>query len=199
MDFLPDVWVTCEECGGRRYGPEVLACTIDGRSIADVLEATVDAAREWFASWQHGAARHLQPVGAALEALGAVGLGYLRLGQPVRTLSGGERQRLVLAAALIDRAPGARLFLFDEPTTGLHADDVEGLLRVFDRLIDAGHSLVTIEHNLDVVAHADWVIDLGPEGGGRGGTVVAAGPPAAITHAPGSLTGRALARWRQWT
>jgi excinuclease ABC subunit A len=116
----------------------------------------------------------------------------------VRTLSGGERQRLVLAAALIDRTSGARLFLFDEPTTGLHADDVERLLGVFDRLIDAGHSLVAIEHHLDVVAHADWVIDLGPEGGNRGGNLVVAGPPAAIAGHPGSLTGQALARRRSW-
>jgi excinuclease ABC subunit A len=198
MDFLPDVWMTCEECGGRRYGPAVLACTIDGQSIADVLDATVDRSRAWFAAWRDGGASHVDPVVAALEALDAVGLGYLRLGQPVRTLSGGERQRLVLAAALIDRTSGARLFLFDEPTTGLHADDVERLLGVFDRLIDAGHSLVAIEHHLDVVAHADWVIDLGPEGGNRGGNLVVAGPPAAIAGHPGSLTGQALARRRSW-
>jgi excinuclease ABC subunit A len=199
MDFLPDVWTECETCNGKRYGPDVLSCTIDGRSIADVLDMTVDEARERLESWHGAAASHAAPIRAGLDALADVGLGYLRLGQAARSLSGGERQRLVLAAALVEQGPGARLFLFDEPTTGLHAEDVGRLLGVFDRLIDAGHSLVVIEHNLDVIERADWAIDLGPEGGDRGGRLVAAGPPEVIAHCVDSPTGQALAlRSRQW-
>ena len=184
MDFLPDVWTTCEDCGGKRYSPDVLACEFEGRSIADVLDMTIDEARALFAG--HA------PIEPALGVLHDVGLGYVRLGQPARTLSGGERQRLVLATALLDRDGGPRLYLFDEPTTGLHADDVVQLLGVFDRLIDAGHSLVVIEHNLDLISKADWVIDLGPEGGDGGGRLVAAGAPEAIAASPESHTGRAL-------
>jgi excinuclease ABC subunit A len=188
---------TCDECHGRRYRPEVLQCLIDGRSIADVLDMTVEAAGQFFTDAHGYAARSGQPgikrrIDAGLAALCDVGLGYVRLGQPARTLSGGERQRLVLAAALVQPAHGASLYLFDEPTTGLHRDDVAQLLRVFDRLAEAGHTLVIIEHDLDVIAHADWVIDLGPEGGPGGGRVVAAGPAAAIARVLESHTGRAL-------
>jgi len=179
MDFLPDVWVTCEDCGGRRYGPEVLACTVEGRSIADLLESTVEEALP------------LVPR-PALELLRDVGLGYLRLGQPARTLSGGERQRLQLCAALLERRAAPILYLFDEPTTGLHPADVAQLLAVFDRLVDAGHSLLCVEHNLQVIAAADWVIDLGPEGGRGGGRLVATGPVEAIVARPDSHTGQAL-------
>ncbi len=191
MDFLPDVWMTCEECHGKRYANQVLECLIDGRSIADVLEMTVDGAREFL---KRAGARHAVSSRAvtALDLLAEVGLGYVRLGQPARTLSGGERQRLVLATGLLRPHEGATLYLFDEPTTGLHADDVDHMLRVFDRLIDAGHTLVVIEHNLDVVAKADWVIDLGPEGGNAGGGLVAAGAPDVIAANPQSHTGRAL-------
>jgi excinuclease ABC subunit A len=200
MDFLPDVWVTCEECAGKRYGPDVLRCTIDGRSVADVLDMTVEEACGFFdverlgapAADHREARRSVQKVAAVLDLLRDVGLGYVRLGQPVRTLSGGERQRLVLANGLLQPSDGARLYLFDEPTSGLHRDDVAQLMRMFDRLVDAGHTLVAIEHNLDVIARADWVIDLGPEGGPGGGRVVAAGPPQAIAAAPASHTGRAL-------
>jgi excinuclease ABC subunit A len=212
MDFLPDVWTTCEDCGGKRYGNRVLECRIDGRSIADVLDMTVREAREFL---RVAAAEPVRSTGAphrgrvearksggakvaaivrALDLLSDVGLGYVRLGQPARTLSGGERQRLVLATGLLRPHDGATLYLFDEPTTGLHADDVDQLLRVFDRLIDAGHTLVVIEHNLDVVAKADWVIDLGPEGGDGGGRLVAAGPPGVIAANPRSHTGGALRR-----
>lgn len=184
MDFLPDVWMICEACGGRRYGLPVLACTIDGASMADVLEMTIDHAYAAFA--------RRRAVAAPLCALRDVGLGYLRVGQPTRTLSGGERQRLTLGSALVDGAAAPTLYLFDEPTRGLHADDVDRLLGVFDRLVAAGHSLVVVEHNLDVIRHADWVIDLGPEGGAAGGRLVVAGPPAAIAACAASHTGRAL-------
>ena len=186
MDFLPDVWVQCEVCGGSRYGLEALECRIDGRSIADVLEMGVAEARTFFA--------HDDSIAPALGLLEEIGLGYLRVGQPADTLSGGERQRLALAADLGTPSPGSSLYLFDEPTTGLHAADVDRLLQVFDRLIEAGHSLLIVEHNLDVIAAADHVIDLGPEGGAGGGRVVAAGPPTRLAEVPGSWTGQALAR-----
>jgi excinuclease ABC subunit A len=185
MDFLPDVWVPCEECGGRRFTPPVLACLVDGRSMADVLDLTVREARAAFA----GARAIERP----LDLLVEIGLGYLRLGQGADTLSGGERQRLLLATELIREASGPTLFLFDEPTTGLHFEDVERLLAVFDRLVTAGHTLLVAEHNLDVIRAADWVIDLGPEGGDQGGRVVAEGTPAEVARA-GTWTGRALAR-----
>jgi len=185
MDFLPDVWVPCDECGGRRFTPAVLACLVGGRSVADVLDMTAREARAAFA----GSAAITRP----LDLLADIGLGYLRLGQGADTLSGGERQRLLLATELIREASGPTLFLFDEPTTGLHFEDVERLLAVFDRLVTAGHTLLVAEHNLDVIRAADWVIDLGPEGGDQGGRVVAEGTPAEVARA-GTWTGRALAR-----
>jgi excinuclease ABC subunit A len=184
MDFLPDVWVPCGDCGGRRYRPAVLQVRVSGHSIADVLGMTARDARVLFGD-DPAIARPL----AIAEDLG---LGYLRLGQMGRSLSGGERQRLALAAELIGAAEGPTLFLFDEPTTGLHFDDVARLLDVFDRLIAAGDTLVVVEHNLDVVRAADWVIDLGPEGGDAGGRVVAEGTPAQIAAVPASWTGRAV-------
>jgi excinuclease ABC subunit A len=184
MDFLPDVWVPCDECHGRRYTPRVLACRLDGRSIADVLEMTVREALTPFAA--------VPEMVRPLETLQDLGLGYLRLGQGADTLSGGERQRLLLATELLRQAPGATLFLFDEPTTGLHFDDVAKLLQVFDRLIESGHTILVAEHNLDVVRAADWVIDLGPEGGDEGGMVVAAGTAAEVAVGD-TWTGRALA------
>jgi excinuclease ABC subunit A len=189
MDFLPDVWVTCEDCGGARYGLPVLTCVAGGRSIADLLSMSVDEAR----SWAEGiAASQRALVLRAFDALRDAGLGYLRVGQPARTLSGGERQRPALATALASRGAGPTLYLCDEPTTGLHPDDAEGLLRVFDRLIDAGHTVLAVEHDLDFIARADWVIDLGPEGGPGGGQLVAAGTPEAIAACAASHTGRAL-------
>jgi len=185
MDFLPDVWMTCEQCRGQRYGAAVLACRIDGRSIADILEMAVDEALLFFSRRRN--------ISAPLVALRDVGLGYVRLGQPTRTLSGGERQRLVLSAALTVATDQPTLYLFDEPTKGLHADDVGRLLDVFEGLIGAGHSLVVVEHHLDVIRHADWVVDLGPEGGAEGGRLVAAGPPSVIATCQASHTGRALA------
>ena len=185
MDFLPDVWVPCEECGGRRFTPAVLACRVEGRSVADVLELTVREARAAFA----GSPAITRP----LELLLDIGLGYLRLGQGADTLSGGERQRLLLATELIGRSAGPTLFLFDEPTTGLHFEDVARLLTVFDRLVTAGHTVLVAEHHLDVIRAADWVIDLGPEGGDGGGRLVAAGTPDEVARAD-SWTGRALRR-----
>jgi excinuclease ABC subunit A len=188
MDFLPDVWTTCAACGGRRFTREVLECALDGRTIAGVLDLSVDEALRFLAAWPDAAG--LLP---GLRALGDVGLGYLPLGQATRTLSGGERQRLALARALLTPVERS-LFLFDEPTTGLHAADVERLLGVFRRLVEAGHTVVTIEHELQLVAAADWVVDLGPEGGRGGGRVVVAGPPEAVAAASVSHTGRALRR-----
>jgi excinuclease ABC subunit A len=190
MQFLSDVYLRCPDCDGKRFRPEVLEVKWSGRSIADVLEMTVSEALACF--WSS------RDVVAALGPLAEVGLEYLRLGQPVPTLSGGEAQRLKLAGHLAgagSRLPvkeGGSLFLFDEPTTGLHFDDVAKLLRAFRRLIDAGHSLVVIEHNLDVIRAADWLIDLGPEGGDAGGEVVCVGTPQDVMAVDRSHTGRAL-------
>ncbi|MCS4503166.1 excinuclease ABC subunit UvrA [Arhodomonas aquaeolei] len=197
MQFLSDVYLRCPDCDGRRYRSEMLEVTLPPaagdddrpRSIAEVLDLTVTEALDFFAD--------APDVLRALEPLAAVGLGYLRLGQPVPTLSGGESQRLKLAGHLAKnsgrRRSGQRLlFLFDEPTTGLHFDDVAVLLRAFERLIEAGHSLVVIEHNLDVIRSADWIVDLGPEGGDRGGELIAHGPPATVMTSPDSHTGAAL-------
>jgi excinuclease ABC subunit A len=190
MDFLPDVWVPCADCGGLRFQPDVLSCRLDGRSIADVLGMTVREAAGFFDA--------AKGISSALAVPLDLGLGYLRLGQGADTLSGGERQRLLLSAELLQRGGGGGLFLFDEPTTGLHFADVDRLLRSFDRLIVAGHTLVVVEHNLDVIRAADWVIDLGPEGGHAGGTVVAAGRPDEVARA-GTWTGRALAAGARFT
>jgi excinuclease ABC subunit A len=192
MDFLPDVWSVCEDCGGRRYGADVLACTVAGRSLADVLNLNADDGRS-FVEESGAPARARRILTAGLDALRDAGMGYARLGQPVRTLSGGERQRLVLAGALAGRAGGPALYLMDEPTTGLHVEDVRQLLAVFDRLVAAGHTVIVVEHHLDVIASADWVIDLGPEGGTDGGRIVAEGPPSSIAACAASWTGRALA------
>jgi len=192
MQFLSDVYLRCPDCDGKRYRPEILEVKLargDGpaRSIADVLEMTVSEAAAFFTGDRE--------VLDCLEPLVAVGLEYLRLGQPVPTLSGGEAQRLKLAGHLADSAAGSKghaLFLFDEPTTGLHFDDVAKLLGAFKRLLDAGHSLVVIEHNLDVIRAADWILDLGPEGGERGGRLVTAGTPEQVMRCGASHTGRAL-------
>src|SRR6266568_3838812 len=188
MQFLSDVYLRCPDCNGRRFRDEVLEVKVGKKSIADALELTVSEAIAFFGDPE---------VKRALEPLADVGLEYLRLGQPVPTLSGGEAQRLKLAGHLVEAAAkpkGARglLFLFDEPTTGLHFDDVAKLLRAFRQLIAAGHSLVVIEHNLDVIRASDWIVDLGPEGGDAGGTIVCAGTPAEVARHPSSHTGLAL-------
>jgi excinuclease ABC subunit A len=186
MVFLADVYVPCEACGGSRYKREVLEVRLNGHSIADVLQFTVDEAIRRF--------RHQPRLGQALWHLQQVGLGYLRLGQPATTLSGGEAQRLKIARELAQsgRRGGPKLYLLDEPTTGLHLDDVRVLIQVLDRLVDAGHTVLVIEHHLDVIKRADWVIDLGPEAGDRGGRVVAQGTPEEVASVEASHTGRYL-------
>jgi excinuclease ABC subunit A len=186
MQFLPDVYVTCEVCGGKRYDREALEIHYRGHSIADVLEMTAEEALEVF--------RPVPAVRTKLQTLVDVGLGYIRLGQPATTLSGGEAQRVKLATELSRRATGKTVYMLDEPTTGLHFADVEKLLQVLHRLVDAGNTVIVIEHNLDVIKTADWIIDLGPEGGARGGEVVATGTPEQVAATPGSATGEYLAR-----
>jgi len=184
MHFLPDVYVPCEVCKGRRYNRETLEVRYKGKSIADVLDLSVADALEFFEA---------QPrIRAKLELLNDVGLGYIHLGQSATTLSGGEAQRVKLATELAKRDTGRTFYILDEPTTGLHFEDVRLLLEVLHRLVDKGNTVVVIEHNLDVVKTADWVIDLGPEGGDAGGTVVAAGTPEQVARAKGSFTGQFL-------
>ena len=187
MHFLSDVYVTCESCNGRRYNRETLDVTYRGKSIADVLEMTVEEALAFF--------QKIPKISQQLRALHDVGLGYVRLGQSATTLSGGEAQRIKLAAELGKTATGKTLYLLDEPTTGLHFADISTLLQVFYRLRDQGNSLIVIEHNLDVIKCADWVIDMGPGGGETGGTVVAEGTPEGISKAEKSMTGKYLARY----
>ena len=171
MHFLPDVYVPCEQCHGRRYNRETLEVRFKGKSIADVLEMSVEEAVEFFS--------HIPKIHRRLQTLHDVGLDYIRLGQPATTLSGGEAQRVKLATELSKVATGDTLYILDEPTTGLHFADVQRLLEVLDRLVEAGNTVVVIEHNLDVIKTADWIIDLGPEGGEAGGEVVADGHPGA--------------------
>jgi excinuclease ABC subunit A len=184
MYFVEDVYVSCQECEGRRYRAEVLQVTYRGRDISQVLQQTVDEAVGFFAAHPALVRR--------LKVLQEVGLGYLRLGQPATTLSGGEAQRLKIAAELASRAATDHLYILDEPTTGLHLDDVRKLLSVLNRLVDAGNTVLVVEHHLDVVKTADWVIDLGPEGGLAGGEIVAEGTPEQIAQVPGSYTGKFL-------
>jgi excinuclease ABC subunit A len=186
MHFLPDVFVSCEECGGKRYNRETLEVRYRGRSISDALELTVDAARAEFEA--------IAKLREKLDALSRVGLGYLQLGQPATTLSGGEAQRVKLARELSKRATGRTLYVLDEPTTGLHFSDIELLMVALYSLRDAGNTVVVIEHNIDVIASCDWVIDLGPDGGERGGEVVAEGTPEEVARDPASATGRFLAQ-----
>ncbi|MGB8805988.1 MAG: excinuclease ABC subunit UvrA [Chthoniobacterales bacterium] len=184
MHFLPDVYVECEVCHGRRYNRETLEITYKGKNIADVLDLTVDEAARFF--------RNVPSVSDKLNAMLDVGLGYLRLGQPATTLSGGEAQRVKLAAELAKKATGRTFYILDEPTSGLHFADIENLLRVLMKLRDAGNTLVVIEHNLEVIKCADWLIDLGPEGGERGGRIIAVGPPEKVAQVAGSYTGEFL-------
>ena len=184
MHFLPDIYVPCEVCKGKRYNRETLEVHYKGRSIADVLEMTVDEALEFF--------RDLPKLADRLQTLQDVGLGYIRLGQASTTLSGGEAQRVKLATELSKRATGRTIYILDEPTTGLHTDDVKKLLEVLQRLVDTGNTVLVIEHNLDVIKSADYLIDLGPEGGNGGGAVVAAGTPEEVAQVAESYTGQYL-------
>ncbi len=185
MHFLPDVYVPCEQCNGKRYNRETLEIRFKGKSIADVLNMPIEEALQFF--------EHIPKVRRRLETLNAVGLSYVRLGQPATTLSGGEAQRVKLATELSKVATGRTLYILDEPTTGLHFADVQRLLEVLQRLVDAGNSVVVIEHNLDVIKSADRLIDMGPEGGEEGGMAIAAGTPEEVAAEPGSHTGQFLA------
>jgi len=187
MHFLPDVYVTCEQCGGRRYSRETLEITYKGRNIADVLEMTVNEAEEFF--------RTVPKLRDILQTLQDVGLGYLKLGQQATTLSGGEAQRVKLAGELAKKATGRTLYILDEPTSGLHFADIAKLLEVLVKLRDAGNTVLVIEHNLDVIKCADWIIDLGPEGGDAGGRIVAEGPPERVAAVPASYTGQFLRKF----
>jgi len=186
MQFLPDVYVTCEVCKGKRYNREALEIHFKGKSIADVLEMTIAEALDFFSA--------VPNVRTKLQTLNDVGLGYVHLGQPATTLSGGEAQRVKLATELSRRATGRTLYVLDEPTTGLHFADVEKLLEVLHRLVEGGNTVIVIEHNLDVIKTADWIIDLGPDGGSRGGQIVAEGTPEKVAAVEGSATGEYLAR-----
>ncbi|MBI4234247.1 MAG: excinuclease ABC subunit UvrA, partial [Chloroflexi bacterium] len=184
MQFLPDVTVPCEVCKGMRYNREALEVKFHGATIADVLSMTVDQALELF--WNFSRMR------ARLQTMKDVGLGYIRLGQPATTLSGGEAQRVKLSTELSRRATGRTLYLLDEPTTGLSFEDVAALLRVLHRLVDAGNTVIVIEHHLDVIKNADWIVDLGPGAGNRGGYVIATGTPEEVAECEGSFTGQYL-------
>lgn len=186
MHFLPDVYVVCEVCNGKRYNREALEITFKGQTIADILKMTIEQAWEFFAN---------QPsIASKLETLVQVGLGYMTLGQSATTLSGGEAQRVKLATELSRRATGRTLYILDEPTTGLHIDDVNRLLEVLHALVDTGNSMVIIEHNLDVIKSADYLIDMGPEGGSGGGQIVAVGTPEQVAKNTKSYTGQFLSK-----
>jgi excinuclease ABC subunit A len=184
MHFLPDVYVPCEVCKGKRYDRETLEVHYKGKNIAEVLEMTVEEVCEHF--------QNIPKIARRLQTIVDVGLGYIRLGQPATTLSGGEAQRVKLATELSKKATGKTVYILDEPTTGLHFHDVAHLLEVLHRLVDSGNSVVVIEHNLDVIKSADWLVDLGPEGGDRGGQVVVAGTPEEVAACPDSHTGAFL-------
>ncbi len=186
MNFLPDVYVTCDVCRGRRYNYETLEVKYKGYSIADMLDATVEEAQ--------GVLTNIPQVAAKLKTLNDVGLGYIHLGQSSTTLSGGEAQRIKLAKELSRKQTGRTFYLLDEPTTGLHFDDVRKLLDVLQRLVELGNTVLVIEHNLDVMKTADWIIDLGPDGGEYGGRVVATGTPEQVSRVRKSHTAQALAK-----
>ena len=184
MHFLPDVYVPCDECAGKRYNRETLQVTYRGKNVHDILEMTVEEALTFFSS--------IPALKRKLQTLYDVGLGYIRLGQPATTLSGGEAQRVKLASELQRRQTGRTFYILDEPTTGLHFEDVRQLLEVLQRLVDAGNTVLVIEHNLDVIKSADHIIDLGPEGGDLGGQIVAQGTPEDVAACDDSHTGQFL-------
>ncbi len=184
MNFLPDVYVPCEVCHGARYNRETLEVHFKGKTISEVLDLPIEEALDFFEA--------VPPIARHLRTLNDVGLGYVRLGQPAPTLSGGEAQRVKLASELQKRSTGRTVYVLDEPTTGLHFEDIRKLLGVLGRLVDQGNSVIVIEHNLDVIKTADWVVDLGPEGGTGGGLVIAEGTPEQVAAAEGSHTGTFL-------
>jgi excinuclease ABC subunit A len=184
MNFLPDVYVECEECKGTRYNTETLEVTYKGKTIAEVLDMTIEEALSFF--------KNIPTIKRKLTTLSSVGLDYLKLGQPSTTLSGGEAQRIKLTRELSKKSRGSTLYLLDEPTTGLHFHDVKKLIDVLNNLVDKGNSIIVIEHNLEVIKNADYIIDLGPEGGEKGGTIVATGTPEQIINQKASYTGEVL-------
>jgi excinuclease ABC subunit A len=184
MHFLPDVYVTCDVCQGRRYNRETLEARYKGKSISEVLDMTVNQALDYFG--------RIGKIRSILQTLVDVGLGYIEIGQPAPTLSGGEAQRVKLSKELSKKGTGKTMYVLDEPTTGLHADDIQKLLSVLNRLVEIGNTVVVIEHNLDVIKTADYIIDLGPEGGDEGGYVVGCGTPEEIVKIKNSYTGRFL-------
>ena len=184
MHFLPDVYVQCDECHGQRYNREALEIKYKNKTIANVLNMTVEQAADFFDS--------VPNIARKLQTLVEVGLGYIKLGQPATTFSGGEAQRIKLATELSKRSTGKTMYILDEPTTGLHSADVKRLLGILQQLVDGGNSMIIIEHNLDVIKSADWIIDMGPEGGLGGGTVVASGTPEEVAKVPESFTGKYL-------
>ena len=184
MHFLPDVYVTCDVCKGKRYNRETLEVLFKGKSISDVLDMTVEEAADFF--------KAVPSIRDKMETLQRVGLGYVQVGQPATTLSGGEAQRVKLSKELSRRATGRTLYILDEPTTGLHFEDTKKLLEVLHELVEQGNTMVVIEHNLDVIKTADWILDFGPEGGDGGGEIVATGSPEQIAREPASWTGRYL-------
>src|SRR5919108_969494 len=184
MQFLPDVYVTCDECKGKRYNSETLTVKYRGKTISDILHMTIEEALEFFAN--------ISIIEKKLRTLNDVGLGYIHLGQPATTLSGGEAQRIKLAAELSKKDTGKTIYILDEPTTGLHFADVSKLLHVLKRLVELGNTVIVIEHNLDVIASADWIIDLGPEGGEDGGRIVVTGTPDEVIRNENSYTGKYL-------
>ena len=187
MHFLPDVYVPCEVCHGKRYNRETLEVKYKGKSIFDVLDMTVEEALEFF--------DHVPSIRRKIETLYDVGLSYIRLGQPSTTLSGGEAQRIKLATELSRRSTGRTIYILDEPTTGLHFADVHKLIDILKRLTESGNTVIVIEHNLDVIKTADYIIDIGPEGGDKGGQVIAAGTPEEVAENPASYTGKYVRKY----
>lgn len=181
MHFLPDVYVPCDQCQGKRYNEQTLQVEYKGKNIADVLEMTVEEALDFFSN--------VSKIKHKLQTLNDVGLSYIKLGQSATTLSGGEAQRVKLASELQKKATGKTVFVLDEPTTGLHSDDVKKLIEVLQRLVDHGDTVIVIEHNLDVIKCADYIIDMGPEGGNEGGTIVCQGTPEQVAECKESYTG----------
>jgi excinuclease ABC subunit A len=184
MHFLPDIYVTCDVCRGKRYNRETLEVQYKGKSIWDVLDMTVDQALKFF--------EHIPKIRGKLQTLAEVGMGYIKLGQQATTLSGGEAQRIKLSRELSKRSTGRTVYILDEPTTGLHFDDIRKLLDVLNRLTDSGNTVIVIEHNLEVIKTADHIIDLGPEGGDAGGEIIAEGTPEEVANIPSSYTGQFL-------